>query len=118
MTTNSRHKHVSQCQQAACKQFVSGGCCLFQVAGFSDKTWLRGKETRVTPDQIEQSVNDSLQRLQTDHLDLLQIHWPDRYLPLFGSGTYDPQKQREDDVSFEEQLRGLENVIKAGKVDI
>lgn len=87
-----------------------------KVAGFSDKTWLRGKETRVTPDQIEQSVNDSLQRLQTDHLDLLQIHWPDRYLPLFGSGTYDPQKQREDDVSFEEQLRGLENVIKAGKV--
>ncbi len=89
-----------------------------QVAGYSDKTWLRGKETRVTPDQIEQSVNDSLQRLQTDHLDLLQIHWPDRYLPLFGSGIYDPQKEREDDVSYDEQLRGLEKVIKAGKVSI
>ena len=61
-------------------------------------------------------MNDSLQRLQTDHLDLLQIHWPDRYLPLFGSGIYDPQKEREGDVSYEEQLQGLEKVIKAGKV--
>lgn len=61
-------------------------------------------------------MNDSLQRLQTDHLDLLQIHWPDRYLPLFGSGVYDPQKEREGDVSYEEQLQGLEKVIKAGKV--
>ncbi len=93
-------------------------CVHFQVAGYSDKTWLRGKETRVNPEQIEQSVNDSLQRLQTDHLDLLQIHWPDRYLPLFGSGIYDPQKEREGDVSYEEQLRGLETVIKAGKVNI
>ena len=90
--------------------------CLVQVAGYSDKTWLRGKETRVNSEQIEQSVNDSLQRLQTDHLDLLQIHWPDRYLPLFGSGVYDPQKEREGDVSYEEQLQGLEKVIKAGKV--
>lgn len=92
-------------------------CVQIQVAGYSDKTWLRGKETRVNPEQIEQSVNDSLQRLQTDHLDLLQIHWPDRYLPLFGSGIYDPQKERESDVSYEEQLRGLENVINAGKVN-
>lgn len=89
-------------------------CC--QVSGYSDKTWIRGKATRVNPEQIAQSVDDSLKRLQTDHLDLLQIHWPDRYLPLFGSGVYDPKQEREDDVSFEEQLKGLERVIKAGKV--
>ena len=61
-------------------------------------------------------MDDSLQRLKTDHLDLLQIHWPDRYLPLFGSGVYDHKKEREGDVPFEEQLKGLEKVIKAGKV--
>ena len=61
-------------------------------------------------------MDDSLQRLKTDHLDLLQIHWPDRYLPLFGSGVYDGKNEREGDVSFEEQLKGLEKVIKAGKV--
>ena len=39
-----------------------------------------------------------------------------RYLPLFGSGQYDVVKEKDDDVPFEEQLRGLENAIKAGKV--
>lgn len=87
-----------------------------KVSGYSDKTWLREQGTRVNAYQIEQSVNDSLQRLQTDHLDLLQIHWPDRYLPLFGSGIYDAKNEREGDVSFEDQLKGLEKVIKAGKV--
>ncbi|GFH06360.1 aldo_ket_red domain-containing protein, partial [Haematococcus lacustris] len=41
--------------------------------------------------------------------------WPDRYVPLFGGPSYDPSQQRPDDVPFEEQLRGLEEVIKAGK---
>ena len=53
--------------------------CRWQVSGYGDKTWLREQGTRVNAYQIEQSVNDSLQRLQTDHLDLLQIHWPDRW---------------------------------------
>ena len=44
-----------------------------------------------------------------------QVHWPDRYVSLFGSGAYDINQERPDDVPFEEQLRGLENVVKAGK---
>lgn len=43
---------------------------------------------------------------------------PSRYLPLFGSGIYDAKNEREGDVSFEDQLKGLEKVIKAGKVSI
>lgn len=46
---------------------------------------------------------------------LAQIHWPDRYVPLFGAGAYDKANERED-IPFEEQLRGLEAVVKAGKV--
>lgn len=76
----------------------------------------QGITPRVTPDQIEDSVNRSLQRLGVDYVDLLQIHWPDRYVPLFGAGPYNPKQRRSDDVPFEEQLRGLERVIKAGKV--
>lgn len=41
---------------------------------------------------------------------------PDRYVPLFGAGPYDAAQERPDDVPFEEQLRGMERVIKAGKV--
>ena len=45
----------------------------------------------------------------------LKIHWPDRYVPLFGAPPYDIKNEREF-VPFEEQLRGMEDVIKAGKV--
>jgi aryl-alcohol dehydrogenase-like predicted oxidoreductase len=47
---------------------------------------------------------------------VLQIHWPDRYVPLFGAPAYDVANERKDDISFEEQLKGLEKVVKAGKV--
>ena len=43
------------------------------------------------------------------------MHWPDRYVPLFGAGAYDVANERED-IPFEEQLRALDNVVKAGKV--
>ncbi len=45
-----------------------------------------------------------------------QVHWPDRYVSLFGGSAYDVNLERPDDVPFEEQLRGLEAVVKAGKV--
>ncbi len=48
---------------------------------------------------------------------LWQIHWPDRYVPLFGAAAYDPVNERED-VPFEEQLKALEKVVKAGKVKL
>ena len=46
----------------------------------------------------------------------VQIHWPDRYVPLFGAPSYDVANERKEDIPFEEQLRGLEKVVKAGKV--
>ncbi|KAG1677342.1 hypothetical protein FOA52_010721 [Chlamydomonas sp. UWO 241] len=92
-----------------------------KVAGFSLKErlgYVRDPpvEVRVTPDQIVQSVDRSLQRLGTDYIDLLQVHWPDRYVPMFGAAPYDIKNERADDVPFEEQLLGLEKVVKAGKV--
>ena len=81
-------RRISQAVSNACLQQES----VLQVSGYSDKTWLRSQGTRVNPEQIEQSVNDSLQRLQTDHLDLLQIHWPDRYHLEFASVLRNLQK--------------------------
>lgn len=51
-----------------------------QVSGYGRQDYLRDNDVkpRVTPDQIEESVNKSLSRLGTDYIDLLQIHWPDR----------------------------------------
>lgn len=90
-----------------------------KVAGASERiTWLRksGEGTRVSRADIMESVDASLRRLGTDYVDLLQIHWPDRYVPLFGAGAYDPSLERDDAVPFLEQLEAMRDLIEAGKV--
>ena len=74
-----------------------------------------GKGARVNKDQIIKSVDSSLERLGTDYIDLIQIHWPDRYVPIFGAQEYD-LKQERDAVSFEEQLEALKTLVDAGKI--
>ena len=88
-----------------------------KVAGYNERfTWLRGGPTRVTREQIIDSVDASLKRLGVDHLDLLQIHWPDRYVPMFGSVAYDCSKEREGSVSFDEQAAAMGELVISGKV--
>jgi aryl-alcohol dehydrogenase-like predicted oxidoreductase len=89
-----------------------------KVTGASERiTWIRksGKGTRVDRANILESVDASLKRLKTDHIDLLQIHWPDRYVSLWGAGAYDYEQERAA-VSFREQLEALRDVVAAGKV--
>ncbi len=95
-----------------------------KVAGTSTRiNWLRdGMEgepfTKLTKEQISYSIDASLKRLRVDYIDLLQLHWPDRYVGgMFGSPDYDLSKETtENDVSFEEQLGALNDAVKAGKV--
>ena len=89
-----------------------------KVAGFSEGlSYLRrdGRACRLDAQSIRESVEDSLKRLGTDHIDLLQLHWPDRYVPLFGQARYEPEAEREA-VPFEEQLQALDELVQAGKV--
>ena len=85
------------------------------AAGIKYMPGRNGKPCQLTREQILASVDASLKRLETPYIDLLQLHWPDRYVSLFGGGAYDIKQER-DYVSFEEQLRALEELIKAGKV--
>lgn len=81
-------------------------------------TWLPGRDgqnSRVREKDILVSVDESLKRLGVDYIDLLQIHWPDRYVPIFGQSIYNRTLER-DSTSFEEQLVALSKLIKAGKV--
>jgi aryl-alcohol dehydrogenase-like predicted oxidoreductase len=77
--------------------------------------WVRGGPTGIDRKSIEDALNGSLRRLQTDYIDLYQIHWPDRYLPLFGQLFYDPKLERST-VPIEEQLDAVAGFVKAGKI--
>ncbi|MBI4808185.1 MAG: NADP(H)-dependent aldo-keto reductase [Nitrosomonadales bacterium] len=76
--------------------------------------WIRGTP-RINRDHISAAIDGSLRRLQTDYVDLYQIHWPDRYVPMFGSTGYDVTQER-DAVPVEEQLQALADLVRAGKV--
>ncbi|MEM6666045.1 MAG: aldo/keto reductase, partial [Pseudomonadota bacterium] len=55
-------------------------------------------------------------RLNTDYIDLYQIHWPDRPQPLFGINGTMYKDAPADQVPFEETLSALDDLVKAGKV--
>ncbi|KAF7837465.1 Protein tas [Senna tora] len=89
-----------------------------KVCGYSERSsHLRdnAKVLRVDASNIRESVEKSLKRLGTDYIDLLQIHWPDRYVALFGEYSYDPSKWRPS-VPFVEQLQAFQELINEGKV--
>jgi aryl-alcohol dehydrogenase (NADP+) len=77
--------------------------------------WVRGGPKAIDRNSIQEALDGSLRRLGTDYIDLYQIHWPDRYLPLFGNLFYDPKQERPT-VPIEEQLEAFSSLIKAGKI--
>ena len=79
--------------------------------GFS---WIRNGP-RINREHLNAALDASLKRLQTDYVDLYQIHWPDRYVPMFGSTSYESD-QEHDTTPIAEQLQALAALVKAGKV--
>jgi aryl-alcohol dehydrogenase-like predicted oxidoreductase len=85
-----------------------------KVAGPGRYDWLR-EDTRLTKKNILAACDASLKRLQTDRIDLYQIHWPDRNVHAFGSWQFNPSIEREY-VAFAEQIEAMHDLIKAGKI--
>jgi len=86
-----------------------------KIAGPGRREWIRNGENRVTKKTIPWALEDSLRRLQTDYIDLYQIHWPERYVPAFGAWQYDPSKEREE-TPILEQIEAMAALIRAGKI--
>jgi aryl-alcohol dehydrogenase-like predicted oxidoreductase len=87
-----------------------------KVAGPGRRDWIRGGRTDLTKDVIAEAVETSLARLQTDYIDLYQIHWPQRNVPMFGATEFDPAKEKNGGPSIHEQVEGMAAMIKAGKI--
>ena len=87
-----------------------------KVAGRGDwVSYIRDDNNCFDRKNIEAALNASLKRLQTDYVDLYQLHWPDRNTNYFGKlgFEYDPH---DNPIPIEETLTVLNDLVKSSKI--
>ncbi|WP_201616667.1 NADP(H)-dependent aldo-keto reductase [Psychrobacter urativorans] len=85
----------------------------------SPMSFLRDGQSRFNIKQISSAIDDNLQRLQTDYIDIYQLHWPERQSNFFGQRGYDSDMagQSLDDLTpFLETIQALNDEIKKGRI--
>jgi aryl-alcohol dehydrogenase-like predicted oxidoreductase len=88
-----------------------------KVVGRSESFgYVRDGRPRLDAKNITAALHDSLRRLQTEYVDLYQLHWPDRHTNYFGQLGYQPEPEAPDTVPIAETLEVLGDLVTAGKI--
>lgn len=74
------------------------------------------RKTGFSPDAIREAVDIELKRLQTDYIDLFQLHWPERSTNIFGVRDYMHNTNDTWEDNFNMTLNTLDEIIKSGKI--
>ncbi|MDA9809096.1 aldo/keto reductase [Flavobacteriales bacterium] len=86
-----------------------------KIAGPGDYT-KHIRTTGFSENALNEAVENSLKRLQTDFIDLYQLHWPDRNTNKFGVRGFKPMTNEKWEDNFKEVLHSLDKIIKSGKI--
>ena len=83
-----------------------------------DLEWIRNGSTTLGFDRknMDIAIDNSLKRLQTDYIDLYQLHWPERKVPKFGILDFEFDPSDNEWTAIEEVLENLNTLVKAGKI--
>ena len=86
-----------------------------KVTGPSGMTWIRNP-LKFNREQINAAIEGSLKRLQTDYVDLYQLHWPERRTNFFGNRGYKHNASDPWEDNLLEVLGVLDDLVKEGKI--
>jgi aryl-alcohol dehydrogenase-like predicted oxidoreductase len=113
-------------EQGATERFIG---TWFKKTGLRDKIILASKiagpaaftqhirtDKSYSKETINTAIENSLKRLQTDYLDLYQLHWPERPTNFFGKRGYDYKRGDKWEENFEEVLDALHEQVKKGRI--